>query len=120
MDGMDGMNGIHKIATPQEVAEELLASEERDVWFFKHSLTCGVSSAAHREFEKFVAATSGDEAPRFCIVEIQPAREASKALAEQLAVRHESPQAILVRKGRAAWHASHWSITSDALNAAAT
>ncbi len=117
---MDGMNGIRKIATPQEVAEQLLASEERDVWFFKHSLTCGMSSAAHREFEKFVGATSGDEAARFCIVEIQPAREASKALAEQLAVRHESPQAILVRKGRVAWHASHWSITSEALSAAAS
>lgn len=112
------MDEIHKIATPQDVGEQLLVSGESDVWFFKHSLTCGVSSAAWREFEKFVGESSGDHAPRFCLLEIQPAREASMALAERLAVRHESPQAILVRDGKAVWHASHWSITSEALSAA--
>ena len=112
------MDEIRRIETPQDVGEQLLASSDRDVWFFKHSLTCGVSSAARREFERFVGGTSGGNAPRFCLLEIQPAREASRTLAERLAVRHESPQAILVREGQAIWHASHWSITSEALSTA--
>ena len=40
------MPGISKIATLGELEAEIAASSERDVWFFKHSLTCGVSSAA--------------------------------------------------------------------------
>jgi bacillithiol system protein YtxJ len=39
----------------------------------------------------------------------------SDTVAERLGVRHESPQALLIKDGRAVWHASHWSITSEAL-----
>lgn len=94
----------------------LAASHDTDVWFFKHSLTCGVSSAALREFERF--AESAAATPRFALIEVQPAREVSRALAEQVAVRHESPQVILVRGGEAVFEASHWDITRQALAAA--
>jgi bacillithiol system protein YtxJ len=42
-------------------------------------------------------------------------RRLSDIVAERLGVRHESPQALLIKDGRAVWHASHWSITSEAL-----
>ena len=33
-------------------------------------------------------------------------------------VRHESPQVLLLREGRAAWHASHRGITGERVRAA--
>ena len=96
----------------------LAASHEGDVWFFKHSLTCGVSTAARRQFDRFADERSGGREARFCMVEIQSARGVSQALAQRLSVRHQSPQVILVRRGAAVWHASHWSITQRALGQA--
>jgi len=110
---------IVKITSPEQLDSELASSSARDVWFFKHSLTCGVSSAAWREFEGFTGDSDGAET-RFCLVEIQRARPVSQALAERLAVRHQSPQAILVRRSAAIWHASHWDITRRSLAAAST
>lgn len=112
------MSEIHKVATIEELEEQLTASSSQDVWFFKHSLTCGISDAAWREFERFVAEQPAAGA-RFCVIEIQRARPVSKALAERLAVRHKSPQAILVRAGEAVWHASHWDVTRHKLGGAA-
>ena len=111
------MSEIVNIASLDELGEHLAASGDTDVWFFKHSLICGVSDAAKREFEAFVARVA-QGAARFCMVEIQPARPVSQALAERVAVRHQSPQAILVRAGKAVWHASHWDITRNNLAAA--
>jgi bacillithiol system protein YtxJ len=45
-------------------------------------------------------------------------RPVSLALAERVGVKHESPQAILIRDGRPLWHASHGAITAGALAAA--
>jgi bacillithiol system protein YtxJ len=42
----------------------------------------------------------------------------SNAIAERFGVRHETPQALLIKDGRVVWHASHWSITSDSLTEA--
>ncbi len=108
------MGEIYRISTVEELGEQLAASSEQDVWFFKHSLICGVSDAGWREFESF-ASEHGAGPARFCLIEIQPARPVSQAIAERLAVRHKSPQAILVRAGKAVWHASHWDITQKQL-----
>lgn len=111
------MSEIHKVATVEELGAQLAASSERDIWFFKHSLTCGISDAAWREFAAFAGTRLAGPA-RFCLIEIQPARPVSQALADRVAVRHKSPQAILVRAGEAVWHASHWDITTKNLGAA--
>ena len=42
-------------------------------------------------------------------------RDLSNEIAERSGVKHESPQAILLRDGKAIWNASHMSITSDSL-----
>jgi bacillithiol system protein YtxJ len=45
-------------------------------------------------------------------------RKLSNAVANRFGIRHESPQALLIKDGLVVWHASHWSITSEALGAA--
>ncbi|MCZ6508729.1 MAG: bacillithiol system redox-active protein YtxJ [Acidobacteria bacterium] len=112
------MSEIEKVETTEDLDRHVAASFDGDIWFFKHSLTCGVSSAAWREFERFAGEQPAEGGVRFCLIEIQSSRPISRSLAERLDVRHQSPQAILVRGGKAVWHATHFSITSRALAAA--
>ena len=55
---------------------------------------------------------------RVLLVKVIEARPLSLRMAEELGIAHASPQAILVRDGRAVWHASHFAITAAALAAA--
>jgi bacillithiol system protein YtxJ len=96
--------------------EELLERSKTDpVLIFKHSTQCSVSSEAYDEFMRFTD-SAGD---LVCgVVLVIEDREISNTVASRLGVRHESPQAIVVKDGRPAWKASHWSITADSLSEA--
>lgn len=79
---------------------------------YKHSPRCGSCVAALDEVQRFAAAH-----PDITVfqVDVLTQRGASDAIAEQLGVRHASPQAIVVREGHAVWSATHWSVTARAL-----
>jgi bacillithiol system protein YtxJ len=97
--------------------EELLEKSKTDpVLIFKHSTQCSISDAVYQEFERFTQ-TAG-ELPCGLVLVIEN-REISNAVASRLGVRHESPQAIVVKNGKAEWNASHWSITAEKLHKAA-
>lgn len=81
---------------------------------FKHSTRCPISAHAHDEYQEWLAA-AGEDRVRTARVLVVEARPVSNAIAERLKVRHESPQAILIEDGKVLWHASHHSITADAL-----
>jgi len=85
-------------------------SKEKPVIVFKHSNSCGVSSRAYREMEKV------DE--QVNILEVQTAREISRELANLTGVRHETPQVIVLRNGRAVWNASHFEVTAHGVTQA--
>jgi bacillithiol system protein YtxJ len=109
------MSDIQKIETLAALEELLERSREQPVWIFKHSLTCPISGMAWNEFRRFAL----QETKAVCaLIEIQRARPVSSALAERTGVRHESPQAILLRDARVAWHASHYDINVTALERA--
>ena len=108
---------LSRISTPAELDDLLKLSSSRPVWLFKHSLICPISAGAWQEFEKF-AAKHSDRA-LIGVIEIQRARELSREVAKRTGVRHESPQALLIRDGLPVWHASHWEITEQALDEAA-
>ena len=84
-------------------------------WLLKHSRTCPVSAAGRTEFEAYLAAHPGADA---ALVVVQDHRPVSDHAVKALGVRHETPQAILVVGGKAAWHASHGGITREALEEA--
>jgi bacillithiol system protein YtxJ len=106
-------SAISALSRPEEV-ESLLAGKATAL-VFKHSTRCPISAEAERQVRAFASAHA--EAPVYRVLVIED-RPASLALAERLGVPHASPQAILVREGRAAWSASHWDITREALEAA--
>ena len=85
-------------------------SHERPVVLFKHSLTCPISGAAYEEMSNF----EGDVS----LIVVQRARDLAREVETRTGVRHESPQAIVLRRGLAVWNASHWRVTSEAVGQA--
>lgn len=90
-------------------------SGERPVLIFKHSATCPISAAAHEEWLSVVSDPGDTPAPVHTYLIVQEDRPVSNEIAERLGVRHESPQAILLKDGRPVWHTSHQAITRSAL-----
>ena len=91
----------------------LRESFSRPVLILKHSRACGTSHQAFDEVRDWLdrAAVHG---PSY-VVTVQSDRHVAHAITERLGVRHESPQALIVRDGRAAWHASHFRVTPSAI-----
>ena len=85
-------------------------SKQKPVIVFKHSTACSISSRAYREMEKVQADVN--------ILVVQSAREISRELATLTGVRHETPQVIVLRDGRAVWNASHFDVQAVAVTEA--
>jgi bacillithiol system protein YtxJ len=107
----------HEITSTAALVEMMRLSKQQPVLFFKHSRTCGLSDRAFREFERYLQSPESSQV-RNCVIVVQTAREASNDLARLVGVRHESPQAILVRGGEAVWNDSHLALKSEALKSA--
>lgn len=104
------------IDTPTALDAAFDASHHQPVLLFKHSLICPISTAAWLRFENYARLHPSDA--RYLLVEIQNARPLSNEIAARTGVRHESPQALLLRGGTVVWHASHGGITEAALDQA--
>jgi bacillithiol system protein YtxJ len=91
-------------------------SRTRPVLLFKHSRTCGISAEALDELRSHLE--RGLVAAAYKVITVQSHRRISDEVADRLGVRHETPQAILLRDGRPVWKASHFRITADELNRA--
>lgn len=94
-----------------EQFDELLKKNDR-FYFLKHSLTCPISMAAYKEYEKYAAENS--DMPVYYLA-VQDSRPLSNDIAEKFQIKHESPQAILFVNGNAVWNASHWKVTKRSL-----
>ncbi|HEX9005005.1 MAG TPA: bacillithiol system redox-active protein YtxJ [Blastocatellia bacterium] len=106
-----------EIASTAVLAEMMKLSEQQPVLFFKHSQTCGISQRAFGEFERYLQSPESHQV-RNCLIIVQNAREVSNELARLVSIQHESPQAILVRGGRAVWNDSHLALKCKVLEAA--
>ena len=107
----------------EELDRLLSESHTRPLLLFKHSYTCGVSAEALDELvdhlnEDVVAA--GMPEPRYAMVTVQTDRDVSNAVSSKLGVRHETPQALLIRDGQVIWSASHFRVTASAMKKALT
>ena len=105
------MNDHFTPITDLQTLETLFTrSHEGPVLIFKHSSTCPISSAAYSEMSRLK-----EEVP---LIVVQRSRDLSNKVEERTGVRHESPQAIILRNGQAVWSASHFSITADSVERA--
>lgn len=99
------------LADAKNLDELIARSQTEPVVLFKHSTTCPISAHAHREMERFTEADVN-------LVIVQRARDLSGDIERRTGVRHESPQAMVLRAGAVVWNASHYDVTAEAVKEA--
>lgn len=108
---------MHPDLTAVEHLDELhrliAESESRPVLLFKHSYTCGVSMEALDELVSHMNESA--TGAQYAMVTVQTHRAVSNAVAKRLGVRHETPQALLIKDGKVVWSASHFRVTAAAV-----
>lgn len=99
----------------ESLDEAIAESQDRPVLLFKHSRYCGVSCEALDELHSHIESRAAG-AVAYKMITVQTHRPLSDAVAQRLGIRHETPQAILLRDGKAVWNASHFRITASQLD----
>ncbi len=110
------MKHLTPLTDVQSLDAAIAESCERPVLLFKHSRYCGVSCEALDELRSHIDGAAGPTA--YKMITVQTHRPVSDAAAQLLGLRHETPQAILLRDGKVVWNASHFRITATELNQA--
>jgi bacillithiol system protein YtxJ len=108
------MSPLQSLSHVHELEAAIAESAERPVFLFKHSRSCGISCEALDELRAHVE--TAQVAAAYKLITVQSHRDLSNQAAVRLGVRHETPQAILLRNGRPVWSASHFRITKDQLD----
>jgi bacillithiol system protein YtxJ len=99
--------GMPEVQSVTECAELL---KRHFVILFKHSPSCPVSWMAHREVTRFLA--GHPDAPVY-LISVRQHRDASQLVAQSTGVQHESPQVLVLRKGKVIGSASHDDISAE-------
>ena len=108
------MSQLTSLSHIDELEAAIAESCERPVLLFKHSRTCGISCEALDELHAHVETAEPQAA--YKLITVQSHRGLSDQAARRLGIRHETPQAILLRDGRPVWTASHFRITKQQLD----
>ena len=87
-------------------------SNEKPVAIFKHSTRCSVSRMALKQFENEFD-SSAKVSPYF--LDLIAYRDVSNAIANQFGVTHQSPQLLLIKKGKSVYDVSHSDIDAGEL-----
>ena len=106
----------NEITTIEEWNEILAKSADRGQLLLKHSTTCPVSANALKEFEQYLEQNPNADVD-YTLVKVIESRPVSNQIAEDLSVKHESPQIILVKNKEKYWTASHWAVTTEHITA---
>jgi len=90
--------------------ERILA--EGHVVVYKHSPICALSLRALPHIRRFE-----EQRPDVPVYKVNVIRRRQLAdrIAEDLGVRHESPQVIVLNGGEPSWNASHFDVTTEGL-----
>ncbi len=88
-------------------------SNEKPVLIFKHSTRCSISRFALKQFENDY---NLEDKISLCFLDLLNHRNVSNEIAIQFEVEHQSPQLLLISKGKCIYDASHSNITAEDLN----
>lgn len=89
-------------------------SETKPVLIFKHSTTCPISGEAWNAFQAYLKQSPNHEI-EYAFVKVIESRPVSNQITEDIGVKHESPQVILIKGRKETWNTSHWDITQKKL-----
>jgi monothiol bacilliredoxin len=113
----ESMSRLTPLTDVPSLDAAIAESRERPVLLFKHSRYCGVSMEALDELHAHIESQAG-ASTAYKMITVQTHRSVSDAASQLLGLRHQTPQAILLRNGRVVWNASHFSITAAKLDQA--
>ncbi|MCY8235337.1 bacillithiol system redox-active protein YtxJ [Priestia endophytica] len=105
-----------EIKTLEEWDSILENSIKRGQVILKHSTTCPVSANALQEYNDYLKNTPNHDLD-YTLVKVIESRAVSNKIAEDVNVKHESPQIIFVKDKSKYWTASHWAVTTEHMNA---
>ncbi len=101
---------MQSLKSPEDVKAMLEHSHKETVFLYKHSASCPISFFARQEVE-----AAAEKHPVYMVV-VQQARDISTELAARLAVRHETPQLIMLKAEEAIGMISHGAINQIAFD----
>ncbi len=112
--GDPGGRGVRARFEPVESSEALAdvldSNATGTTLLFLHDPFCPISTHAFEEVEQV------DTVVR--LLDVSRHSRLGREVESRTGIRHESPQAILLKDGVPAWHASHGRIRADAVRAA--
>jgi len=94
-----------------QLDEIIELSQEKPVLIFKHSTRCGISSMALKGFERSYDIDA--EEIDIYFLDLLRFREISNEIVSKFNVQHQSPQAIVISKGKVVYNDSHYGISVD-------
>lgn len=107
------MKTLQPLADIAALDAAIAESSQRPVLLFKHSRTCGISCEAFDELHAHMA--EHPDGAAYKLITVQSHRSVAEEVTSRLGIRHESPQAIVIRNGDVVWHGSHFRITAEQL-----
>ncbi|GKS09911.1 hypothetical protein YDYSY3_09110 [Paenibacillus chitinolyticus] len=105
-----------EVTTLEQWNEIFDQSAEKPFVMLKHSTTCPVSASALEEYDEYLG-KNPNEKVNYYLVKVIETRPVSNKIAEDVGVKHASPQIIYVKDKFAEWNTSHWSVTSKHISA---
>lgn len=100
----------NELSTPEQLDALVDESHNQPILIYKHSTRCSISAASLDRLERKwdEQQMSGWKAYYLDLIANRPA---SNAVESKLGIVHESPQAIVLHKGKPVYDASHFSIS---------
>lgn len=95
--------------TSADDVRKVLAAEGPQLLFLRDPW-CPISQAADDEIRALGVAVP--------TIDVSVSHDLNKLVAQETGIKHESPQAIVIRNGQPSWHASHGRITRKAVSEA--
>jgi bacillithiol system protein YtxJ len=99
----------------KQLDDIIAASHQKPAAIYKHSTRCSVSVMVKKSLEQQWRLS--DDALPVYYLDLLKFRSVSDQIEKKLYVYHESPQLILIRDGKAVYHASHSEIDFDQIAA---
>ncbi len=96
---------VREIYDVTELEKLFSASHEKPIFFFKHSITCPISKNVFREVSEIDT--------EIWLMVVQDTRKLCDAIAVKTSIKHETPQAIIVRDGEVVYHSSHYDTSTE-------
>ncbi|MFP4501163.1 MAG: bacillithiol system redox-active protein YtxJ [Candidatus Hydrogenedentota bacterium] len=109
--------GVIELKCIEDLDRALDHSAQTSIAIYKHSTTCPLSAAAHRQVAQYHEQAGGSAAPVY-LVKVIEARPVSNEIARRLGVRHQSPQFLVVDDGVAVKQMAHGAISTAAIQMA--